>query len=150
MSRVTRRQAITTGTVGGAATLMGASRLEAQEKATADNDEAKKFVGKWKGTMKVPEINYLPVEIEITEFVFGKWCGELKHAAPLDADGKMLGIKVEGKTMTLAQTVFRGRGRCLDGINVLTLIDDDTLERVWVDPDTGKARDKGTLKRQAK
>jgi hypothetical protein len=115
----------------------------------ADADAAKKFVGKWKGTMKSPWSEF-PVEIEIREFTFGKWCGDLKHDTPLDADGKLLGIKVEGKTMTLAQTVFRGRGRCLDGINVLTLTDEDTLERAWVDTGTGKVRDKGTLKRQAK
>ena len=125
---------------------VGQDAPRAEQKA----DAAEKFVGKWKGTMGSPVSDEFPVEIEIKEFRFGKWCGDLKHTAPLDADGQLLGIKVEGKTMTLAQTVFRGRERCLDGINVLTLIDDDTMERVWVDPETGKARDKGTLKRQSK
>jgi hypothetical protein len=30
----------------------------------------------------------------------------------------------------------------------LTLIDDDTMERVWIDPEAGKARDEGRLRRQ--
>jgi hypothetical protein len=130
------------------AVTVGQDNPKAEKKA--DNTAARKFVGKWKGTMQSPVARDFPVEIEIGEFVVGKWCGDLKHAAPLDADGKLLGILVEGKVMVLAQTVFRGRERCLDGLNVLTLVDDDTLERAWVDPDTGKARDKGTLKRQAK
>jgi hypothetical protein len=150
MSQVTRRQVLTAGVVSGVGVLTSASRSETQEKAKADKEAAKKFVGKWKGTMKSPENEDFPVEIEITEFMFGKWCGNLKHVAPLDADGKLLGVKVEGKTMFLAQTVFRGRERCLDGMNMLTLTDDNTLERVWVDPETGKARDKGTLKRSGR
>src|SRR5207244_12318273 len=111
-------------------------------------EAAKKFLGTWKGTMQSPVSGPFPVTIQLKEFAPGKWCGVLQHAAPLDADGKLLGIKVEGKSMTVAQTVFRGRERCLDGLNVLTLLDDDTLERVWIDPETGKARDKGRLKRQ--
>jgi hypothetical protein len=129
------------------AVTVGQDSPKAEKKA---DDAARKFVGKWKGTMMSPVARDFPVEIEIGEFVVGKWCGDLKHAAPLDADGKLLGIKVEGKVMILAQTVFRGRERCLDGLNVLTLVDDDTLDRVWVDPDTGKGRDMGRLKRQTK
>jgi hypothetical protein len=98
--------------------------------------------------MNSPVSGPFPVTIRLKEFVPGKWCGILEHAAPLDADGKLLGIKVEGKRLTVAQTIFRGRERCLDGLNVLTLLDDDTLERVWIDPETGKARDKGRLRRQ--
>ena len=115
-----------------------------------DPETAKKFLGKWKGSMDSPTLKKFPVEIEITELEFGKWCGDLKHDAPLDASGKLLGIKFEGKTVIFAQTIFEGRERCLDGLNILTLTDDNTIERVWVDPSTGKTRDKGTLKRQAR
>jgi hypothetical protein len=131
-----------------AAGLLGLSlphALPAQERPAG---AAKKFLGTWKGTMQSPVSAPFPVTIQLKEFAPSKWCGVLHHAAPLDANGKLLGIKVEGKTMTVAQTIFRGRERCLDGLNVLTLLDDDTLERVWIDPETGKARDKGRLKRQ--
>jgi hypothetical protein len=110
-------------------------------------DEAKKFVGIWKGTMQSP-VGSFPVTIQLNEFVPGEWCGILEHPAPLDAAGKLRCIKLEGKRMTVDQTIFRGRERCLDGLSVLTLIDDDTMERVWIDPGTGNARDKGRLKRE--
>jgi hypothetical protein len=128
--------------------VQGQARVDAG-KAT-EQDAARKFIGSWEGTMTsdVPGFEKFPVAIVIDEFTYGKWCGELYHDDPLDADGKLLGIKIEGKTMTLAQTIFRGRDRCLDGLNVLTLIDDSTMERTWVDPDTGKPRDKGVLKRK--
>ena len=118
----------------------------------AEQDAAQKFIGTWEGTMKseVPGFEKFPVTIVIKELTYGKWCGDLHHDDPLDADGKLLGIKVEGKTMHLAQTIFRGRDRCLDGVNILTLVDDNTMERVWVDPETGKARDKGSLKRKTR
>jgi hypothetical protein len=118
----------------------------------AEPDAAKKFIGTWEGTMTspLPGFEKFPVKIVIAEFTSGKWCGDLHHDAPLDADGKLLGIKVEGKTMHLAQSISRGRERCLDGLNILTLIDDNTMEREWVDPETGKTRDKGTLKRKTK
>jgi len=141
----------------GAAGLLGIvllTGIEAQEASSpgkpAPAESAKKFLGTWKGMMESPVSDPFPVTVQLEEFQYGKWCGVLEHAAPLDADGKLLGIKVEGNTMTLAQTVFRGRERCLDGLNVLTLIDDNTMERVWVDPDTGKPRDKGKLKRQTR
>lgn len=128
--------------------IVGQESPQAQKKI--DAEAAKKFIGKWAGIMKSPVCDDFPVELNIKEFKYGKWCADLKHVAPVNAEGKMLGIKIDGKSMVVAQTVFRGREGCLDGMNVLTLIDDNTMERVWYDPETGEPRDKGTLKRQLK
>lgn len=140
-------------TVVAVVSVFGASMgsiLGAQERPDANKRrwEAKSFQGVWVGTMTSPVVDPFPVEIEIGEFAVGKWCAVLKHAPPIDAEGKMLGIKLEGKAMTVAQTIFKGRERCYDGMNVLTLIDENTIKREWIDPETGKVRDTGTLKRR--
>ena len=101
----------------GAAGLLGIvllTGIEAQESLKLGNapaETAKKFLGTWKGMMESPVSDPFPVTVHLEEFQYGKWCGVLEHAAPLDADGKLPGINVEGNTMILAQTVFRGAER---------------------------------------
>ncbi len=106
------------------------------------------FVGTWVGTMHSATGQSFPVMIRLNEITTGDWCGTIHHPPPLDADGRLLCMKLEGGTLTVSQTITRGRERCLDGVNVLTLVDHDTMERVWIDPATGVGRDKGLLKRQ--
>ncbi len=128
--------------------MIEAKKVLTVQKITSTEIE-KKFMGNWEGMMKQPGNNPFPVKIHLKEFSYGKWSGILQHDDPLNAEGNLLGIKVEGKTMTLAASIYRGRERCLDGLTVLTLIDNNTMERIWIDPMTGKAGAKGRLKRQA-
>jgi len=107
------------------------------------------FVGTWEGTMEQPGFRPFPVIIRLTEFQYGKWSGILQHPPPLDADGRLLGIELGDNTMVLAATIFRGRERCLDGLSILRLLDENTMERVWVDPSTGEEGAKGRLLRVA-
>jgi len=126
----------------------------AQPKVPAERDKsaavttADIFQGTWAGTMQSPIDGSFPVMIQLGKIVPGNWCGILHHPPPLDADGKLFCVKIEGKSMTVSQTIIRGRERCLDGLNVLTLIDNNTMERDWIDPATGRVRDRGLLKRQ--
>ncbi len=109
---------------------------------------ARDFVGTWIGTMRSPGGYTFPVTIRLNDLAPGERCGVLHHPPPLDADGNLKCVKMEDRSLTVYQTVTRGRQRCLDGLSVLTLIDNDTMERVWIDPATGVGRDKGLLKRQ--
>jgi hypothetical protein len=133
---------------------LGVAATVSQEARAADKDEAaeaaKKFRGSWKGEMVQEGIDPFPVIVHIGEFREGKWSGVLIHPAIPggSAEGKLLGIKVEGKKMTLAATIFKGRDICLDGITELTLDDDNTMTRVWIDPRTGTPGAVGKLRRQ--
>lgn len=98
--------------------------------------------------MMAPGSYEFPVAIVIQKFKFGKWSGTIQHDDPLNAAGRLLGISLEEDTMIVAQTIIQGRQRCLDGLNLLMLVDNETMHRIWVDPATGVGRDKGVLKRQ--
>ena len=116
-----------------------------------DESEAalkKEFVGVWVGTMEQVGFDPFPVQIELSEFKYGKWCGVIKHDAPIDAEGQLLGCVFEGGYMILSASITRGRDRCQDGLSEIKLIDHNTMERSWYDPATGKVAAKGTLKRK--
>lgn len=108
----------------------------------------KEFVGVWVGTMEQEGFDPFPVRIELSEFKYGKWCGSIQHPAPVDAAGKLLGCEFEGGYMILSPSIGRGRDRCQDGLSELKLIDHNTMERFWRDPNTGEIAARGRLRRQ--
>jgi serine/threonine protein kinase len=109
----------------------------------------KPFLGTWKGVMEQAGQEPLPITMRLTGFRYGKSCGLLKAEGPPDAETHLVGVKVEGKRLTLAALPIRGHGRGLEGLSHLTLIDENTLERIWVDPRTGEPGASGKLERQA-
>ena len=126
-----------------------AENVNQPDMKTSPENPGQEFLGTWVGMMQSSTGQRFPVVIRLNAFAAGNWCGLIHHPPPLDADGKLLCVKVQGNRMTVSQTITRGRERCLDGVSVLTLIDKDTLERVWIDPATGVGRDRGLLKRRS-
>jgi hypothetical protein len=121
-----------------------------QQVNSPSSHSAGKFTGTWEGTMEQPGFDPFPVTVELKEFERGKWCGVLRHSriGNGSAEGRLLGISFDGTKMVFAATIFSGRENCLDGLSELTLSDDNTMKRVWIDPNSGKPGAKGVLKRQ--
>ena len=94
----------------------------AQEK---EETLSKPYLGTWKGEMKQGNMKF-PVAIQIREFSQGKWAGEMLHEGA--SWGQLLAVDVSETRMILSASIIEGRNRTIDGLSILRVIDEKTIE----------------------